>query len=253
VLRQRPLSATSRAKNSLRPFFNLRKEQSFNSRKDQSFWKQIQTVRQETGQGDYPAVCNVVEDNRAYPFPGLGNTFPTEEGMTPNPAFGLLKPLKLSSEFALQIARLNHHSVKVKSALESLADINGHLVTGRFLEADAALTEHKKLYGLSLIVLKKDLLVALERDGLPGLSRRYKILTANAQNTAWALLAHYVYDLIDPTYDPTRAMQRWLRLADGRVAAHPWYARILQDEVLTRSTNPIGMSCSLLRFGCVYL
>jgi len=73
---------------------------------------------------------------------------------------------------------------------------------------------------LAFVVLKKDLLVALELDDLPGLSRRYKQITAGFQNAAWALLAHYIYDLIDPTYDPTRAMQTWLRVADDRVELH---------------------------------
>ncbi|WP_210161121.1 hypothetical protein, partial [Bradyrhizobium sp. STM 3809] len=86
VSRQKPLSAVSRAKNSLRPFFNLRHEQGFRSKRPPSFWKQIQAVRQETAPSDYRAICSVVEDNPAYPFSGLGNTFPTEEELIPDPA-----------------------------------------------------------------------------------------------------------------------------------------------------------------------
>ncbi|WP_194406204.1 hypothetical protein [Bradyrhizobium sp. CCBAU 53351] len=246
-------SAISRVRNSLRPFYNMRQEQTFRSRTTPTFWKQIQAVRQEAGKNDYSAILSIVEDNRAYPFPGLGNTFPTEESKTPNPQFGHLRPLKLANELGLQVARLNHHASRVKPALESLAAINDHLIAGRLMEVEAALAAHKKSHGLSLIVLKKDLLAALERSGLPGLSRRYKVLTAHAQSTAWALLAHYVYDLIDPTYNPTRAVQRWLRLAERRVAEHPWFARILQDEVLTRIEGAPAMSCSLLRYSATSL
>jgi len=108
-------------------------------------------------------------------------------------------------------------------------------------------------YGLSFAVLKKDLLVALELDDLPGLSRRYKQITAGFQNAAWALLAHYVYDLIDPTYDPIRATQTWLSIADERVELHSWYARIIQDDILTRSLTSASMSSALLRFSALSL
>ncbi|WP_315781532.1 MULTISPECIES: hypothetical protein [unclassified Bradyrhizobium] len=195
----------------------------------------------------------MIEDNKAYPFPGLGNSFPVEESKVPDPAFGLLRPLKLTNELALQVARLNHYSSKLTDALNSLADINDHLARGRLRETEEALAEHRRLYGLSLIALKKDLLAALERDGLAGLSRRYKSLTADCQNTAWALLAHYAYDMIDPTFNPTRAALRWLRLADGHLADDPWYARILQDELLTLSTDAHGLSCSLLRYSALSL
>ena len=253
MTRHKALSAVSRAKNSLRPFFNLRHEMSFRSPRPPSFWRQIQAVRQETGQNDYAAVFSAIEDNPAYPFAGLGNTFPTAERKMLDVSFANLQPLKLSNEFGLQIARLNHHSVKLNAAISSLADINDHLTLGRLLEAERAIAEHKKLYGLSLVILKKDLLVALERDGLPGLSQRYKVLTTSAQSTAWALLAHFAYDLIDPTFNPTRAVLRWLRIADSRVADHPWYARILQDEILTRSSDAPSMSCSLLRYSTLSL
>jgi hypothetical protein len=106
---------------------------------------------------------------------------------------------------------------------------------------------------LAFVVLKKDLLVALELDDLPGLSRRYKQITAGFQNAAWALLAHYIYDLIDPTYDPTRAMQTWLRVADDRVELHSWYARIIQDDILTRSLTSASISSALLRFSALSL
>ncbi|WP_210161101.1 hypothetical protein, partial [Bradyrhizobium sp. STM 3809] len=169
------------------------------------------------------------------------------------PAFGALRPLKLSNEITLQVTRLNHHSNKLTGALNSLAEINNHLVCGRFRRAEDAIVKHRDLYGLSLITLKKDLFAALDRDGLAGLSRRYKQITVNSQNTAWALLAHYAYDLIDPTFDPTRATLRWLRFADNRIDEHPWYARIIQDELLTYSGNNQSLACALLRYSTLSL
>src|SRR5258708_851647 len=93
-------SATTKARNNLRPFFR--------SRKPQPFWKQLQSVRQETAPEDYAAVCPIVESNPAYPFPGFGNTFPTSELFVPNNRFSRMRPLTLVREVALQVTRLNY-------------------------------------------------------------------------------------------------------------------------------------------------
>jgi hypothetical protein len=155
VPRQKPLSSTSRAKNSLRPFFNSNREKTFRYRHEKSFWQQLQSVREETSINDYPAVCRIVEENRAYPFPGIGNTFPTDEEHIPNPYFAKLKPLKLSNELALQVARLNCHAAKLTAALESLANINDCLVARKFAEAELAIAEHKRFYTAMVAVFRR--------------------------------------------------------------------------------------------------
>jgi hypothetical protein len=126
------------------------------------------SVRQQTPLADYAAICTLTESNAAYPFPGLGNTFPRVEQTVPDGAFRHLKALGLSRELALQVARLNHHAVKLTPALESLARVNDHLGRGEFEEAEATIAAHKEAHGLSFILLKKELLLALERHGLPG-------------------------------------------------------------------------------------
>jgi hypothetical protein len=106
-------SGITKARNSLRPLFN--------DRKAISFWKQIQAVRQETSFADLPALCSFAESNSAFPFPGIGNTFPEYARLIPNPKFGLLRPLELRRELALQVARINHHAIRVRDALNSIS------------------------------------------------------------------------------------------------------------------------------------
>jgi hypothetical protein len=242
---QRYLSPSSRVRNSFRPLFG--------ARKTQSFWKQMQTVRWETLPSDYTAACVVAESNPAYPFPGLGNTFPDDETTVPNSRFRNLKPLDLRRELMWQSARLNYHASRIVPALESLARINGYLVAKKFEEAENAIEVHKKAYGLSLVLLKKEMLVVLERQGLPGLFRRYKTRTDKYQNTAWALLCHYVYDFTDPTFDPSRAMRQWRALSANRLEKSEWYARLLEDDIYSRSATDATLSSALLRFGAVSL
>jgi hypothetical protein len=138
----------------------------------------MQAVRQEVPSTDYALMCTVTEDNSAYPFPGLGNTFPRDAKLVPNYRFQHLRPLDLTRESALQVARINYQAQNVADALKSLAQINKHLTQKEFLQAEEALLKHRELYGLSFILLKKDLLLSLERQSLPGLNKRSKALTA---------------------------------------------------------------------------
>src|SRR5262249_35799185 len=141
----------------------------FQRQKKKPFWKEIQTVRQQTSATDYALICELAEGNAAYPFPGLGNTYPNSERATPNSAFRLLKPLTECREVELQVARLNHHKARLSSALESLALVNERIASHELEQADATIAAHKEAHGLSLVILKKELLLALERHGLPGL------------------------------------------------------------------------------------
>jgi hypothetical protein len=170
VSQQRAHSSITKTRNSFRAFFN--------ARKPRPFWKEMQAVRQEVPSTDYALMCTVTEDNSAYPFPGLGNTFPRDAKLVPNYRFQHLRPLDLTRESALQVARINYQAQNVADALKSLAQINKHLTQKEFLQAEEALLKHRELYGLSFILLKKDLLLSLERQSLPGLNKRSKALTA---------------------------------------------------------------------------
>lgn len=213
----------------------------------------MQAVRQDFAPADYAEICKVLEDNPAYPFSGLGNTFPKDPTAIPNSTYRRLRPLKLADELNLQISRLNHHSKNIGAALNSLATINEHFSERRFDACVSMIEEHKRTHGHSIVLLKKDLLVALERHNLAGLSKRYKEITAGYENTAWAVLAHYIYDLMDPTYDPTRATRTWLHIGDSRIADtrsgyHSWYARVLQDDILGISPDSSTLSSALLSY-----
>jgi len=104
---------------------------------------------------DYAAILEITEDNPAYPFPGLGNTFPKSERTIPNSGFQGLAAIEVSWELALQLARLNHHAPKLAGALGSLAQINAALTGHAFEEAEAIIAAHKEAYGLSFILVKK--------------------------------------------------------------------------------------------------
>jgi hypothetical protein len=245
VASQRPLSAVSKVQNSFRPFFKALKKR--------PFWKEMQSVRQQTLPADYARICTVTEDNPAYPFPGIGNTFPALERTVPNSSFRSLKPLTAPVELALQVARLNHHKAKLAAALQSLGRINQHLANQEFEEAESAIAAHKEAHGLSFVVLKKELLLALEKHGLAGLSNRYKELTSGYESTAWSLLCYFVHEWADPTFNAGRAMRNWLALTARRMERNEWYARLLQDEILTQSPNDAALSSALLRFSAVSL
>jgi hypothetical protein len=245
VSRQRSPSAVSKARNSFRQFFN--------ARKDEPYWKEMQAVRLQISPPDYPTIHAITEGNRYYPFPGLGNTFPSDEWRVPNLRFSKLTVLQGTREVALQVSRLNHHGSRLAKALKSLAQINWHLARHELDEVEAAIAAHKDAYGFSLVLAKKEFLSALERQGLSGLTRRYKALIGSHNNTAWALMCHYFYDMADPTFDPSRSARAWLAAAQ-QPPAREWYCTILEDEVLTRSRNDSGLASTFLRYsGCSLL
>jgi hypothetical protein len=243
--KQAAVSGLTRARNSLRPFFNKRRKA--------PYWKELQAVRQETPTQDLAAVCAFAESNSAYPFPGIGNTFPRDASAVPNIRLRHLKPLELSRELALQVARLNHHEAPLLAALQSLAEVNNFLVRGELENAELAVAAHKRNHGVSLAIVKKELLLGLERQGLPGLSKKYKTLTSGIEKTAWALLCHYVYDAMDPTFDAGRAARIWLRLAHTRMTSSEWYARVLEQGVLAAPADESTLSSAILRYSTVSL
>jgi hypothetical protein len=213
----------------------------------------MQSVRIETPSSDYPAVCALVENNLTYPFPGFGNTFPNNEALIPHNGYRNLRPLELSKELALQVARLNHHAARLLPAANSLASINGYLARADFEATESAIAAHKADHGHSLVILKKELLLAVQRKNLSGLYKQVKSLTEDNENTAWAVLNHYLYDLLDPTNNSGRATRSWLGLTHKRMERGEWYARIIEDDVLTRSRTHAGLSSALLRASALSL
>jgi hypothetical protein len=122
-----------------------------------------------------------------------------------------------------------------------------------FEEAEAIITAHKEAYGLSLILVKKELLLALAQHGLAGLARRFKRLTGGHERTVWALLCHFVYDAMDPTFHPCLAMRAWLQGAARWSAKREFFRRLIVDEILTQSESDLSLSPTLLRFSGVSL
>lgn len=213
----------------------------------------MQSVRVDTSPLDFPAVCSLAESNPTYPFPGFGNTFPTEVSRVPDPRFASLRPLELSKELALQIARLNHHADKLVPALKSLATINAQLAERDFETTERSILAHKEKYGVSFVILKKELFLSVDKNNLRGLYKQVKSLTAANENTAWALLNHYLYDLLDPTNNSGRANRVWLRLAYRRMERGEWYTRIIEETALTRSPTTGTLSSILLRTSALSL
>jgi hypothetical protein len=119
VSQQRAHSSITKTRNSFRAFFN--------ARKPRPFWKEMQAVRQEVPSTDYALMCTVTEDNSAYPFPGLGNTFPRDAKLVPNYRFQHLRPLDLTRESALQVARINYQAQNVADALKKRLSERGEI------------------------------------------------------------------------------------------------------------------------------
>jgi hypothetical protein len=164
-----------------------------------------------------------------------------------------LKPLGLSRELSLQIARLNHHANRLAQALASLASINECLTGGKLDQAKEAISLHKATFGHSLIIAKKELFVALQVNGHSGLVEAYRNLTTEYQRTAWSVLCHYIYDVMDPTIDPIRAGRIWLGITAQRMHASPWYCSILQQEVLGAPATESTFADALLRYSAFSL
>jgi hypothetical protein len=56
---------------------------------------------------------------------------------------------------------------------------------------------------------------------------------------------------MDPTFHPYLAMRAWLDVSAERLATSEWYARLLEDAVLTRSETDTALSSALLRFSAL--
>src|SRR5439155_25661587 len=126
------------------------------------------------------------------------------------------------------------------------ARINEALALHAFEEAEATIAAHKKAHGLSFVLIKKELLLALERYGLRGLAGRFKRLTEGHERTPWALLCHFVYDAMDPNFHPSLAMRAWLEGSAKWPPAREFITRLLADEILIRSESDGALSSAVL-------
>jgi hypothetical protein len=110
--------------------------------------------------------------------------------------------------------------------------------------------KHESNYGLSFILLKKELLVELEQHGLPGLVRKVRTITRSYENTGWAMLCNYLYDVIDPTFEPRRAMSSWLAAGNARLRSGrgEWVSRLVVDDILTQCRSDSALAATFVRF-----
>ena len=98
-------------RNQLRPFFNKKSRGAFS--------KNIQTVRSLLKLDQLSEQLALCESRPAFPFPGLGNTFPQDTQQIPHLGFSQLTTLPPSRERALLIGRINFHENKLVAAIES--------------------------------------------------------------------------------------------------------------------------------------
>lgn len=232
-------------RNTLRPFFNRTKP----LRRDQHFQK----IRTSARDSDLPIIYAQIEENRAYQFSGLGNTYPATSDNIPDVSLSKLTPLALRREVSLQIYRLNHHSQKIVLALDSLHSINTAIENEEWEHAEVLIDAHKADYGFSILINKKELLVAFQRHGIPGLSKRYKGLTHTSERRAWALICKLTYDLVDPANHPVRNTKHLLALLASRPNANRWYVAPIFWETLGFSNSKASIADTLLRYNSVSL
>ena len=232
-------------RNALRPFFNASKEI--------NRYIQFQTIREVVPLDGLQQLHHLIEHNRAYRFPGLGNTFPRDPLKVPDGTLRRLSPLGLSREVSLHVARLNHHVAALTLALTKLADVNDAIRASDWTEAEAGIATCGREHGISLALLRKDLLVSFQTFGLSGLSRRYTQSVEGVQGSAWALLAHITYDLMDSALSPERATRTWLRVLTPRAGRSGYYVNLAMSELLTCWATKSALADAMLRYNATSL
>lgn len=227
-------------KNALRPFFKNKKEL--------SRWKQFQTIRQIAQQKNFDEIFSITEGSEFYNFPGLGNTFPENVDNIPDSYLSRLTPLPLGRELRLHVGRINFHAEKVVAGLNSIASINELLCSQKWEEADKLIADHKKKFGFSLVIARKEFLVSLQKSGVSGISRRFKTIIGGAERRAWGVLCHVIYDLMDPAYHPGRSSRVWIDSISKKVQGSEWYSHIIKSEIFSFAVSRDEMSSIALRY-----
>ncbi|WP_139802620.1 hypothetical protein [Aurantimonas sp. 22II-16-19i] len=233
-------------RNQLRPFLFAKKKR--------PFAKNIQTIRATMGLEQSVQIFELCEDRHGLPFPGLGNTFPSDTILVPHTGLIRLKPLSRPRERALLIARLNFHAPKLVAALKSIADINFRLETGVWQKADDVLIDdHIRDYGWSLLLLKKILYAKLLSGGLPALTKFVRRTTESHPRRFWGVYCKFLYDLIDPTFNPCVSIRYWHDLFKPGSIKDEWYKVLLRQAILGANTHAVDDATACLRFSTASL
>lgn len=211
-------------KNSLRPFFNDKKSLRYDAH--------LQRIRVSATPRLLPQILELVEDKPHYRFPGLGSTFPKDPKYIPDFRTRNFQPLPLAREFSLQVARINHHAEKLEAALRSTSQINRQMLAGSWDESEYYINNHESEFGHSLTIAKKALVVSLQLYGFSGFSKKYKALIKGHDNSAWGFTCRYIYDMLDPAFDPAKASRNWLAACARRGGGARWYGDIIEPLTL---------------------
>jgi hypothetical protein len=217
-----------------------------------TYWKEIQKARRLTPRADLEKLYHIVEENPYYPFPGMGTTFPFDSKQVVDSRLRHLTPLVLEREVEIQIARLNHHSKALISALESISNINDAIRSENWDASEKAISEHKVLFGSSMVILKKEFLSTLGLASLGGLSKRYRELSRPYTGSAYALMCRYIYDFADPAFDPTRASRYWINICIER-SDQSWWVRVIESGLFLCPITKMHLADYLLRNNAVSL
>ncbi|MBM7323982.1 hypothetical protein JS562_12760 [Agrobacterium sp. S2] len=239
---KRAQNSISLVRNAVRPFFGQKKKK--------PFYKNIDTVRSLIKPNNVSEALRIIEGKNYYPFPGLGNTFPTDPGQIPLRALTKLHPLPPDREILIQISRINHHAELLVKALESIADINDILARGNFDPAALEMIEtHISNYGWSFVVVRKLLLTKLLQGGLPSLSQAAQAITTEYDRAVWGVYAHFLYDLLDPSFDPFSALMTWRYQIRQLDPSREWYTLLFADFLDGNSVPRNQVARALVTFG----
>ncbi|CAO4135134.1 hypothetical protein [Methylorubrum extorquens] len=247
--------AKSRAfiKNALRTYFNYKGQKNKTQRAKDFHWKEFQKIRASTDPSDYSDLYQIVENNKHYPFSGLGNSFPEDKARLPDSRLRSIDALPLRKELDIQFARILHHKDAVIRAVASIDGISRSLADGSFAETKTLIDQHRIEFGESLILAKKEFLLSLETGGPQRTRLLQTQLTSGFANTGWAVLINYVYDNVDPAFEVGNANRVWQRLAKRWGDRNSWILNIVVGDSLTVPRNTRLGAEYLLRMNALSL
>jgi len=230
------------ARNSLRSLFG--------NKTPKRWYKNIDTVRSMINSANSNQILSLTEAKAHYAFPGLGNTFPVNPSTIPFIPFNKLKPLTEEREFFIQTARINFHSTRVCETLESLSTINHILSIGAPSEKCINLIySHAEEFGWSFVLLKKLLLAILLTEGLPGLSKKAHEVSSQFDRTVWGYYCHFLYDMMDPSYDPHSALLMWRKRLQSADERSRWYTLIFNEIIDGEPRSSDDFASTLMYLG----
>lgn len=217
-----------------------------------TYWREFQKARIQSTPDSLVELYALVEENPKYPFSGLGNSFPLENRRFVDARIKDLTPLNLEKEVSIQVARINHYSDRIISALTSLSEINALVSAGRCELAQMLIDQHKSVFGPSICILKKELLCSLEIGSHTALSKKLKELVLGNENSAYSLINRFLYDFLDPTNDPARASRYWTDVSQQRPGVD-WWTKVIESSLYVCPVSKVALSNALLRLNAVCL